>query len=389
MQVRAVLIGAMMAVLPLCPAPAETVTFDLVDGQQAMGVRTGRWQPIKLSTDAPERMVLKVRPRGELRYGTLSLGQGARAQRMVVVDYRAGASALYVDADNNGLISRRNVAPTGEKGIWQMAMRPSGGTDRRTVRFRVGVGGRILLYNVRGCHQGTFPTKEGPRPALLLDMDGDCLYTTTGRDQLCVDANGDGKFSPISERVALRPSVRIGRQEYKLSVTPFGGSAQVTMWDRAPGTLLATIPLKSGALGPSIVTLIRDDGKAVALRTFGEPIELLEGEYRLAGADLQVTDKQGAGWRFPFDGNGTTTLKVEPGKQIEAQLIAPVECRLAVTGELQPEGELCVTPDCYSAEGLKLGDATTGKERRNSMPAIAELIGQDGSAITKGTSGYG
>ncbi len=377
-----------VALLGLClSAGAMEVAFELVDQANVMGIDTMRWRPLRLSDAAPEGLTQTPPTVGEERWGTLTLGAGEGAGRTVLLDYTAQAPVLYLDLNADGGIGPDEVCPTVTSGLWELSLTPTGQDDARTVQFKLGAGGRMLLYAVRGCRVGALPTPEGARPVLLLDSNGDGVWSTDGHDQLCCDLDGDGQFAPAVERVALQPSVHIGVQEWSVEVTPAGDVLSVDERDRQTGRLLATVELQAGEVTSALLTLVRDDGLPLAVRELGTEVELPEGTYRLAGADLRVTDDAGVAWRFPFSGGGHgREIEVTAGATTEAALLMPLTPRLSVPDTVAPGDLISVTINPVSVEGLVMGAATRGEE---TISALAWLHDPDGRVVDSDNAGFG
>jgi len=384
-MLRRVMLCVVLALAMASSAGAIEVAFELVDEATVMGVDTLRWRPLRLAEQVPEGLVATIPAVGVARYGELALGVGEGTARALVLDYAPDGSRLYFDADGNGSIDGTEECVPVEPGAWEVSVTPAGQDMARTVRLKVGVGGRMLLAAVRGCRKGALPTPEGARTVLLLDQDGDCAYSTDGQDQLCCDLNGDGDFDPAVERVALRPSVHVGEQEWTVAVTPNGDALTVEERTRRSGRLVASVPLREGAVTAALLTLVRDDGLPLAVREVGTPVELPEGTYRLAGADLKVTDAAGGTWRFPFSGSGGEIV-VRPDETTEASVLSPLSCRLSVAGELAPGETIRVTVVMPSAEGLSLGQATRGGE---TIAARAALLDPAGKVVASADAGFG
>ncbi len=386
---RILLYSLLLAALSL-QAEATEVAFKLVDEWTVMGIPTARWRPIKLAAEPQEELSVIPEFVGEARYGALQLGQGENKTVTVVLDYSKTESVLFVDANNDERIEPAERCPAAN-GVWEAKLIPPGQQNTRLLRFKLGVAGRTLLYAVRGNRVGKLPTKFGLRPVVLLDMNGDCVYDTGGRDQLCCDLDEDGKFTPIAERVALLQSVHIGDEEFVLKVSSSGDTLDVDLRDRQSGRLVVTVPLKEGEVTSALITLTRDDGLPLAVRETGKPVELPEGTYRLAGADVWVTDEAGQAWHFPFEfvGGKGLEVKIERDAQTEVALLAPVECRLDISGELAAGETLSVTVNCITAEGLKLGAASKGQGRGEVISAKAWLIGPEGQVLAHDDAGFG
>ena len=377
-----------MALLGLClSAGAVEVAFELVDEATVLGIDTMRWQPLRLGDAAAEGLTETPPTVGEQRWGTLTLGTGEDAGRAVLLDYTTQAPAIYLDFDADGGIGADEVCPLVEPGLWEARLTPAGQADARTVQLKLGAAGRMLLYAVRGCRMGALPTDEGARPGLLLDSNGDCVWGTDGRDQLCCDLDGDGQFAPAVERVALKPSVHIGEQEWSVEVTPSGEVLTVDERDRQIGRLLATVALQSGEITSALLTLVRDDGLPLAVRELGVEVELPEGTYRLSGADLRVTDGAGVAWRFPFSGAGRGgEIVVTAGATTEAALLMPLTPRLSVPDAIEPGDLISVTVNPVSVEGLVMGAAARGGE---TISALAWLHDPDGRVVDSDNAGFG
>lgn len=389
MTKRILLYSLLLAALSL-QAEATEVAFKLVDEWTVMGIPTARWRPIKLAAEPQEELSAIPEFAGEARYGALQLGQGEDNTVTVVLDYSETESVLFVDANNDERIERAERCPAAS-GVWEARLIPPGQQNTRRLRFKLGVAGRILLYAVRGNRLGKLPTKLGLRPVVLLDMNGDCVYDTGGCDQLCCDLDEDGKFTPIAERVALLPSVHIGDEEFVLKVSSSGDTLDVDLRDRQLGRLVVTVALKEGEVTSALITLTRDDGLPLAVRETGKPVELPEGTYRLAGADVWVTDEADQAWHFPFEfvGGKGLEVKVERDVQTDVAFLASVECRLDISGELAAGERLSVTVNCITAEGLKLGAASKGQGRGEVISAKAWLIGPEGQVLAHDDAGFG
>ena len=374
-----------------CQIEAAQIAFQLADEWTVSGIETGRWRAIRLSGEPKEKLNVTRELSGEARYGVLEVGLGDDRGRAVLLDYSKTKRILYLDVDDDGHFGPGERCAAVEKDLWEARLTPSGLQEARTFRFRLGAGGRVLLYAVRGCRVGKLPTKLGLRPALLLDMNGDCAYDTKGRDQLCVDLDGDGRFDPITERAPLLPSVHIGEEEFTLKVSPSGDTVDIALRDRPPGRLVATIPLKEGKVKSALVTLTRDDGLPLALRELGKPVELPEGTYHLAGADIWVTDNVGQAWHFPFEffGERQCEFKVQRDAQTDVSLLSPLMCKLSISGKLAPGGDLSVTVNIVSAEGLQLGAASKGEGRDAVISSKVWLIAPEGQILAHDDAGYG
>lgn len=384
-MLRRVMVCVVLALAMACSAGALEVAFELVDEATVLGVETLRWRPLRLTGEAPEGPVATVPVVGAARYGELALGVGGGAGRALVLDYTPDGSRLYFDADGDGGIDATEECLAVEPGVWQVSLTPAGQDAPRTVLLKLGTGGRMLLVAVRGCRVGALPTPEGPRTVLLLDEDGDGAYSTDGQDQLACDLNGDGDFDPAVERVALRPSVHVGAQEWTVAVTHSGDALTVDERTRRMGRLVASVPLREGTVTAALLTLVRDDGLPLAVREVGAPVELPEGTYRLAGADLKVTDAAGGSWRYPFSGRGGEII-IRADETTEVPVLAPLTSRLSIAGELAPGETIRVTVVMPSAEGLSLGQATRGGE---TIAARAMLIDPEGKIAASADAGFG
>lgn len=384
-MLRRVTMCGVLALAMACSAGAIEVAFELVDEPIVMGVDTLRWRPLRLTAEEPEGLITAIPVAVAARYGELVLGVGEGAERALVLDYAADGSRLYLDADGDGSVTAAEECVAVEPGLWEVSVVPGGQDAARTVCLKPGVAGRMLLIAVRGCRLGALPTPDGPRTVLLLDQNSDCTYSTDGGDQLACDLDADGRFDPAVERVALRPNVHVGDQEWTVAVTANGDALTVEEHTRRMGRLLAQVPLRAGAVTDALLTLVRDDGLPLAVRKVGTPVELPEGTYRLAGAELRVTDAAGGTWRFPFSGSGGEIV-VRADEQTEMEVLAPLVCRLNIAGELAPGATIGVTVIMSSPEGLSLGQATHGGE---TIAARAWLIDPEGKVAFSADAGFG
>jgi hypothetical protein len=366
---------------------AAEVAFELVDEWTVQGVETARPRPIRLTPTAPEGLQIAPNVMGTARYGALPVGAEEDVALPVLLDHREGTSTLYLDANNDGTIGIDESCEVVEPDTWQIGLVPPGQEAARTVRFKLAAGGHILLASARGCRRGTLPTPDGLRTVLLLDGNGDLAYTMDGCDQLCCDLNDDGRFDAAGERVALRTTIHLGGEEWQVEVSPSGDSVSIDLRDRQPGTLLPTVDAGDATVDSALLTLVRDDGLPLAIRNVGEQIELPEGSYRIAGADLKLIDEAGVRWRYPFSGTGRgETIEVRAGEVTEAELVTPLKCTLTINGTLGESDFIRVRVNILTPEGLRLGAAARNGEV---IAAKAWLIGPQGKVLASDDAGFG
>ena len=258
---------------------------------------------------------------GTPRYGVIRVGNGPRADTLVVLDGMTGDSRLYVDANQNGDLSDDG------SGAWDVSKEISGATvtfATRTVRASWGTpteeteAGEYRLFIFRrpespGINYAKITGREGSvrfgggsvagdedLRVVLVEHTNDGLFTVPAKGdltrkmvELCIDLDGDGTFKGVvtrdgdkdlrwPERFDLADPFLVGDQWYvarpsisgaELTITPVdppgGGEPAV----RAPVEVRPM--LEPGVPAPAF-TVESPDGMPISLADFRGKVVILD-----------------------------------------------------------------------------------------------------------------
>jgi hypothetical protein len=216
-----------------------------------------------------------------------------------------------------------------------------------------GLGG--VAWAVRGCRVGRVFMGATSHAAVLTDADADGLFHGVGADRLWVDLDGSGEFDPFTEQLMLGSPILFGGRTYVASADAEGAQLRMVARSDKRGLVRATLGLPyGGKLRRVNAALVSEIGELVSLTQLSEPIELPEGEYRLAGLQLEIEENNEV-WVYHFEGTGSRLVRVRPEAIAEVSLLDGLT--LDFVNE-RPRGEKNATvtelrPRIVAASGLE------------------------------------
>jgi hypothetical protein len=372
--------GEWKYVVPAANDPAASAVYPVA---QALFLYTTRPEDLQ-DEDAPYRG--KARRYAQLRYGSLSSVRVA----FVIDELEDGTADLYVDANRNRLIEKRDkIAGAGPD--WEipldMAIAHDDAVDlhRRRVSIHRGASGRTLAVATVGYMQGNVVLGGRAVAALRVDGDANGSFADAG-DRLWIDRNGDGVWDPFTEQLAFSTILRVGGERFaarsdtlgqQLTLEPLAGSGSVRL------VLPANI---EGMEGTTVaVTLVGRDGTAVLVAGAGNPAEVPSGEYQLQIVALSVPGKENSRrWSFDFSADATRQRpwhEVKTGATLDLDPIGALELAIDVEGNktvCKPGELLTVLPRLYTGDGLLIRACYRGSEsadERNHSKCSVALAG--------------
>jgi hypothetical protein len=326
---------------------------------------------LTLTRDAPEDVVERASYRGtRRRYAQVRYGS-ARSVRVTVVLDEGGPDgpALYVDADRDRRVedADRLPPPTPDR-TWRVPLDclllEGDATTRlpRTVVLRLGATGLTLGAATAGYLEGTITRGGRPCRARRIDGDANGLYADPA-DQVWIDADGDGRFDPTTERALFAPVVTLAGERLalrgdapgsRLALEPLAGAGTLRVAAARPAGAAPWLALS--------VTLLGRDGSVVGLSGVGATATVPAGEYRVATVTCALPDPGGGPpWNFVFAAEGARGeprwIAVPPGG---TRTLDPIGTPTLATGlddasrRVRPGADLTASPALYTADGLNI-----------------------------------
>ena len=193
------------------------------------------FQPVQLSADRPSTVTKEHGYKGKPLYGTLTLGNAAKAQYLVVVDDEA--KAVYLDGNQNGDLTDDSPVAW----AWQSTGKKEEGKNRTfqgnwaiEVGFDLGAkkvtrspillqvmheeGSDKLSFRVFNVRSGRLDIKgknysamvaSGSTTGVVLSDREAAVALKQGTGTVHIDVNGDGTFAPMSVRKSFGMGVPV------------------------------------------------------------------------------------------------------------------------------------------------------------------------------------
>lgn len=389
------MIDAMLLFLALSTAPDGTWRYVVPESGGASA--SPALVPVGLEDEPPADVRVEVAAIGEgVKYGQLRYGDPDSTRVAFLVD-RAGGKQyrLFIDRNRNRVLEEDELVPGGGH-EWRTELailtRDAEGEERlvpRCVLLRLGFTGRTCTFATLGGLEGSCTLDGREHAARRVDADGDG-FLTGERDQLWLDLDGDGDWSPLSELFLFAPVVTIAGGRYALRSDRLGEALRV---EKIEGLGRIDVDLGEREVRDLHVLLSSRDGVVATVRASGEPVEVPPGEYRLGMVSLWLSDPGGGeDVGFVFSGEGTRWYAVERDATVR---IDPVGTpRIGIRYEESPPpraGEkLTFRPWVTTEDGLLLNIAYHGSAaRRGELPgATVRLLDASGKQLRTARSGF-
>ena len=274
----------------LIPAHAQKASSFTLDPTGTKAAKVGYFPVrLELTESKPAGIVKEPTYAGTPKYGVIHLGNGAKSTYFLALDEPAsGAPRFFLDANQNGDLSDDGdgdwgkVRTTGRAlyGVKEMTLRASWGDAKREKSFgEYGVAfyrfpdipNTLLMYR-NGARAGTVTINNKAHKALLLENDGDALFSKPLDDSgkqiddkgkpiidaketkpvwLLIDFDDKGTFgSPID----VRSPFKLNGLNFIAKVSPDGSTLKFEKTKRKPAEpkVAVSIPLlKSGTAAPN------------------------------------------------------------------------------------------------------------------------------------------
>ena len=263
---------------------------------------------IGLSEQAPDNLVIDVDFRGRRqRYARIRYGSPDSTRVSVVVDgIGRGEIDLYVDGNRNRIIEEKDlVAGTGRNRQCELPLETirlaEASYRSRSVRFRLGNGGRVLGFGTIGFVEGR--TALGGRTVRVRRVDGDANGAfADSRDRLWIDLDGDESWDPFTEQFPFLPVLQVGEQRIAIRGDALGAVLELDAITDVGDVRLKLDSLKRDAEVISLdVMLVGADGSAYSLQSSAKPVTVSVGRYAVGTVHVSLTDAiDGRIWSFVF-----------------------------------------------------------------------------------------
>jgi hypothetical protein len=337
----------------------------------------------------------------EFRYGS----PASTSVAVVLDDVSPGHTDIYIDADRNRVIDDKDRL-VGEGPKFRVPLNveivKETSADRfaRTVVFRLGRSGRSISYATAGYMEGILQLGGQETPVRLVDNNGDGVMTDPA-DLLWIDANRDGKWDPLDERLPLLPIVTSGNERYAMRCDLPGEQLSLKKLE-GTGTLELVLPeLKvPGALTSINVWLAGREGSIAKLDLAQLKTDLPVGEYYIYEISVDMKDPSGGDpWSFyfsPIQGqNSPRWHAVATDKTTTIQPLTDLVIRATTSNskrQCRPGEEISVEPRLETGEGIALrscmrNNDSPGSSRRHDGAEI-RLMSADGNVLDSIISGF-
>lgn len=362
---------------------------------------------LPLLTEHTDDLLLAFQPDGFARYGELRYGDSdSRRVALLVLEPERGEAQLYLDLDRDRLLEEHERAPRqGDAWIVDLPVETRDEDGQlelvpRRVRFTLGERAGVFSACTMGYLEGAVQLGDVRVPVRRVDGDANGFFTDP-RDQLWLDLDQDGSYSPLSELWLYTPLLELAGTRYALRSDRLGEDLEVSVVE-GTGHLDLTLAVTGGAQSVRRLNalLVGRDGSAVGIRALGAPVEVPVGEYRLGMITLSLVDPDGgAEWSFVFSEPGgrreRTWYTLEKGGTLSIEALGELEFREGFASgpeALQPGDRLIGNPALYTQDGLLINTAYRGlsapRGRYLSMNAQVRLEAPDGTVLATTSSGF-
>jgi len=361
---------------------------------------------LALGRERPEGVVEKADYRGtRRRYGQLRFGSPGSVRVTVVLDESGpGEADLYVDADRNRRIERKDlVTPAGVR-AWHVPLDVAvvdGETtryERRAYAFRLGATGLTFGGAAAGYLEGSVRVAGRDHAARRTDGDGNGRLTDP-QDRLWVDLDDDGRWDAVDEQFLYANVLPVAGGRYAARSDEYGRRLALEPLE-GTGTLRLAFAAGPGATVAELsATLVGRDGSVVGLTGGGAEAVVPVGDYRLGTVTLSLDAPAGGPrWGYVFSDNGRrgepVWYAVEKGGRVAVDPVGALELTTGLegAGARGPGDDLTVRPRLFTADGLLIvtcyrGTPTTPGGDSGPGAGIA-LNDRDGRPLATAGSGF-
>ncbi|MGA2060026.1 MAG: hypothetical protein ABSG67_06060 [Thermoguttaceae bacterium] len=365
------------------------------------------FRALTVSENKPGDLKESVQYRGKTRrYAEFRFGSPTSTLVTVVLDdVSAGQTDIYVDADRNRVIEETDRL-TGQGPVFRVPLNvevaegSNAGRFPRTVVFRLGRSGQSISYATAGYMEGVLQLDGQETPVRLVDNNGDGVMTDPA-DLIWIDANHDGKWDPISERLPFLPIVTLGNERYAMRCDLAGEHLSLKKLE-GTGTLELVLPefKDPGLLSAINVWLAGREGSIAKLDLAQVKSVVPVGEYYIYEISADMKDPSGGDpWTFYFSGisgkNNPRWHAVTADKTTTIHPLADLVLTATISNSnalSRPGEEIPVEPRLETGERMALRSCIRNNDKpdlqRRHDGAVISLISPDGKVLDTHMSGF-
>ena len=330
---------------------------------------------LSLQDTAPDDLEVKVKPQGTQRYfAQFRYGTDDSLRVALVLDQRSedfSSFDLYVDLNRDREIRpSEKIAGQGKTRDIEIPteIKKVNFPERtaRTIQFRKSLEKNGFSIKTKGGYAAQCEIDGKPTEIWRVDGNANGLFSDV-EDELWIDIDGDGKWSPIRERFAYRSAVRIGETRYavrgdqlgtKIEFGQIDGEGQLSLdLDLAPGTKVTRIR----------ASIFGDDGSAHSV-TDTEPLTLPVGKYMIGQVSLILEEEDERPWRFSFSHNGDPKsqrwVKVTKSGDTVIKPFNDLEFSVSCNSSYSPGTKISVKPKLKTGDNLYITGSGRGETVR-------------------------
>ena len=320
-------------------------------------------------------------------------------------DVSPGQTDVYVNADRNRVIEEKDRL-TGPGPIFRVPLNveiaegSNSGRFPRTVVFRLGPSGQSISYATAGYMEGVLQLDGQETPVRLVDNNGDGVMADPA-DLVWIDANHDGKWDSISERLPFLPIVNLGNDRYAVRCDLAGERLSLKKLE-GTGTLELVLPefKDPGLLLAINVWLAGREGSIAKLDLAQSKTDVPVGEYYIYEISADMKDPSGGDpWTFYFSGisgkNNPRWHAVAADKTTTIHPLADLVLKAALSGsdrQYRPGEEISVEPRLETGERMALRSCIRNKDKPDLQKrhdgAVIRLDSPDGKVLDSHMSGF-
>ena len=340
------------------------------------------------------------------RYAEFRFGSPASTLVTVVLDdVSPGQTDVYVDADRNRVIEEKDRL-AGAGPIFrvpinvEIAEGENAARFPRTVVFRLGRSGQSISYATAGYMEGVLQLDGQETPARLVDNNGDGVMADPA-DLIWIDANHDGKWDPISERLPFLPIVNLGNDRYAVRCDLAGEHLSLKKLE-GTGTLELVLPeFKDPSLLSAInVWLAGREGSIAKLDLAQSKTDVPVGEYYIYEISADMKDPSGGyPWTFSLSGisgeNNPRWHAVTADKTTAIRPLGDLVLKATISSsnrQCLPGEEISVEPRLETGERMALRSCIRNKDKPDLQKrhdgAEVRLVSPDGKVLDSHMSGF-
>jgi hypothetical protein len=270
----------------------------------------------------------------------------------------------------------------------------------RTVVFRLGRSGQSISYATVGYMEGILKLEGQDTAVRLVDNNGDGVMADPA-DLIWIDANHDGKWNPISERLPFVPIVTLGNERYAVRCDLAGKHLSLKKLE-GTGTLELALPeFKDPSLLLAInVWLAGREGSIAKLDLTQLKTDMPVGEYYIYEISADMKDPSGGDpWTFYLSGisgeNNPRWHAVAADKPTAIHPLADLVLTATISsrnGQSCPGEEISVEPRLETGERMALRSCIRNKDKpdlqRRHDGAVISLVSLDGKVLDSHKSGF-